>query len=263
MTTHTAASTTTLTDLCRGLKLPTVAREAAVLAEQAARRGLGHEEYLLQLLAAEHEERRLRRAARRTKEAGFPRVKTFEGFDFRRNPSLPEARLRKLSEGAYIDRAECVLLVGEPGTGKTHLATALGVAAAEQGRRVRFVTAARLVNELLEARDAAELSRVVDRYARVDLLILDELGYLPLGKVEAELLLQVLSERAECRALVLTTNLPFREWTSIFPDPRLCRAVIDRLTHRSHIFGTGQTFIRLQDALNREGAGLPTQPTDD
>ena len=244
--------------LCRELKLPTVAREAERLAEEAARQGIDPLGYLQQLLEQEASVRNERRAIRRTKEAGFPLVKTLEGFDFRRNPGLPEAQLRRLTDGHYIDTAECVIFVGDPGTGKTHLATALGVAAAEQGRRVRFVTAGRLVNELMESRDALELSRVVGRYARVDLLILDELGYLPLGKADAELLFQVLSERAERRSLVLTTNLPFSEWTSIFPDPRLCRAVIDRLTHRSQIIDTGKTSIRLEEALRRgRPQGLP------
>ncbi len=246
-------SIATTIELCRTLKLPAIASEAERLAEEAARQGIDHLGYLQQLLEIESDGRRARRAARRTKEAGFPLVKTFEGFDFTRNSALPEAQLRKLADGAYIDNAETVLLVGDPGTGKTHLATALGVAAAAQGRRVRFVSAGRLVNELLEARDALELSRVVGRYARVDLLILDELGYLPLGKADAELLFQVLSERAERRALVLTTNLPFSEWTSIFPDPRLCRAVIDRLTHRSHIIDTGKHSIRLEEAMKRRG----------
>jgi DNA replication protein DnaC len=254
------ASMSAIAALCRELKLPTVAREAERLAAASERQGVGHLGYLLQLLELEHEARVDRRAQRRTKEAGFPLVKTLSGFDFRRNPGLPEAQLWRLSEGSYIDVAECVLLVGDPGTGKTHLATALGVAAARQGRRVRFVTAGRLVNELVESRNAMELSRVVSRYARVDLLILDELGYLPLGKSDAELLFQVLSERAERRSLVLTTNLPFSEWTTIFPDPRLCRAVIDRLTHRSQIIDTGKTSIRLEEALRRRSASPPPSP---
>jgi DNA replication protein DnaC len=245
--------------LCRELKLPAVAREAERLAGECARQGVDHLGYLQQLLEQEQESRVDRRAQRRTKEAGFPLIKTLSGFDFRRNPDLPEAQLWRLSEGRYIETAESVLFVGDPGTGKTHLATALGVCAARQGRRVRFVTAGRLVNELVESRNALELSRVVSRYARVDLLILDELGYLPLSKSDAELLFQVLSERAERRSLVLTTNLPFSEWTTIFPDPRLCRAVIDRLTHRSQIIDTGKTSIRLEEALRRRATSL--QPT--
>ncbi len=200
--------------------------------------------------------RHQRRAIRRIREARFPRVKTLEGFDavgfdFRRNPALPEVRLRRLFNGDYINAAETVLLVGAPGTGKTHLASALGVAAAQQGRRVRFVTAGQLVCALTEARNALQLRREVTRFARPELLILDELGYLPLSKTDAELLFQVLSERTEKRALVVTTNLPFSEWTQVFPDARLCRAVVDRLTHRCHIIDTGTKSIRLEEALRR------------
>lgn len=208
-------------------------------------------DYLCQVLELEVNERAARRAARRIKEAGFSQPKTFESFDFRRAPALPEVQLRQLAEGDYIDRAETVILMGEPGTGKTHLATALGMAAAQQGRAVRFATAGRLVMDLIEAKDARTLGRIVGRYSRIDLLILDELGYLPLSKADAELLFQVLSERHERRALILTTNLPFSAWTTVFPDPRLCRAVIDRLTHRAHIIETGIQSIRLEEAMRR------------
>lgn len=238
-----------LVALCRELKLPSIARDARRVADEAERHGTGHLAYVMTLLESEIAERRGRRAERRTKDACFPIVKTLEGFDFNRSPAIPEGKLRRLSEGHWIDAAETVLLVGEPGTGKTHLATALGVAAARQGRRVRFVTVGRLANELVEARGAFELSRVVGRYSRIDLLVLDELGYLPLSQSDAELIFQVLSERHEQRALVLTTNLPFSEWTSVFPDPRLCRAVLDRLTHRAHIIETGTESGRLRDAL--------------
>jgi DNA replication protein DnaC len=139
------------------------------------------------------------------------------------------------------------------------LAIALGVAAAHQGRAVRFASAGRLVNELVEAKDARDLGRIVGRYSRLDLLVLDELGYLPLSKADAELLFQVFSERHERRALVLTTNLPFGEWTAVFPDPRLCRAVIDRLTHRAHIIETGMQSIRLQEALRRQPSTTPPE----
>ncbi len=241
---------------CRILKLPAVARNAARLAAEVSRQGVEPLVYLAELLEMEVAERAERRAVRRTKEASFPLIKTLEGFDFRRAPDVPEARIRQLASGLYIDRFESVIFLGEPGTGKTHLATALGVAAAQQGRRVRFVTLGQLVNELVEARDARQLGRVVGRYSRIELLVLDEVGYLPLRKTDAELLFQVLSERNERRALVLTTNLPFAEWTSIFPDPRLCRAVLDRLTHRSHVIETGTQSARLQEALqNRRAPG--------
>jgi DNA replication protein DnaC len=220
-----------LMSLCQTLKLPSVAREAPRLAEEAQRQGQGHLEYLLQCLQVEVDERARRRTARCLREAGFPRLKTLESFDFRRALALAESELRQLAQGDYLSRAETVILLryrsmSEPGTGKTHLAIALGVAAVEQGRRVRFVTAARLANELLEARDSRALSRLVGRYSRLDLLVLDELGYLPLAKADAELLFQVLSERHDAsipqqRALVLTTNLPFAEWTTVFPDSKV------------------------------------------
>jgi DNA replication protein DnaC len=237
---------------CRVLGLPAVQEHAQPLAEEARRQGVDHLGYLARLLEAEHEQRRQRRAARRIKEAAFPLVKTLDSFDFSRAPHLPEARLRELATGSFIEKAEPVIFLGEPGTGKTHLATALGVAVAAQGRRVRFVTAARLVTELIEAQDARQLGRVIGRYGRVDVLVLDEFAYVPLGRADAELLFRVLSERQEQRPVVLTTNLPFSEWTTIFPDPRLCRAVVDRLTHRAHIIETGTQSARLADSLARQ-----------
>jgi DNA replication protein DnaC len=237
--------------LCKRLHLPSVAMHATRIATEGVRAGTGHLDFLAELLRIEVEDRAERRAQRRMKEAAFPIVKTLQGFDFRRAPHLPEASLRQLAEGGYIDRAEPVILIGEPGTGKTHLATALGAAAAQQGRRVRFVTTARLVNELVEARDSRELNRVVSRYARVDLLILDELAYVPLGTTDAELLFSVLGERHERRAIVITTNLPFSEWTTVVPNARLCRAMLDRLTDRAHIIDTGTESARLRDSLSR------------
>lgn len=248
-----------LNELCQTLKLPTVAREAEPLAAAAQRQGQGPLAYLQQVLELEGAARAAHRAARRLKEAGFPLPKTLASFDFPRAPTLPEAQLRQLAEGDYIDRAETVILMGEPGTGKTPLATALGVAAAQQGRAVRFASAGRLVNELIEAKEARQLGRLVGRYSRLDLLVLDELGSLPLSKADAERLFQVLSERHERRALVLTTNLPFGAWTTVFPDPRLCRAVIDRLTHRAHIIETGMQSIRLQEALRRHSSTTPPE----
>lgn len=248
-------------ELCRKLRLPTVGREAVRLAREAVRQGMDPLSYMIQMLELELDEREQRRAARRVQEAGFPLVKTLSGFDFGRAPHLPEAQIRELACGEYVDRAEPVLFIGEPGTGKTHLATALGVAAAGQGRAVRFVTAARLVNELMEAKDARELGRVVARYTRHALLVVDELGYLPLSRADAELLFQVLGERQEKGAIIVTTNLPFSEWTTIFPDPRLCRAVVDRLTHRAHIIETGTRSIRLEDSLTKKHKGRQAPPS--
>jgi DNA replication protein DnaC len=242
----------TIATACKELRLPAVARDATRQAEQAQRQGSSPLVYLANLLQGEVEQRRLRRAQRYLKEANFPVVKTLDGFDFARSPHLPQGRILQLAAGDYIKQAEPILLIGEPGTGKTHLACALGAAAAEQGYRVRFVTAARLVTQLVEARDAHELNRVVARYGNVDVLIIDELGYVPLSRSDAELLFRVLGERNELRTVVVTTNLPFSEWTSMLPDPRLCRAIVDRLTHRAHIIETGTDSLRLQDALKRQ-----------
>ena len=167
---------------------------------------------------------------------------------------MPEALLRQLAGCRFVAEAEPIVFLGEPGTGKSHLATALGVAAAGLGHSVRFVTAARLVTELIEAKDNRELNRVVGRYARVDLLILDELAYVPLAAGDAELLFRVLGERQERRPIVVTTNLTFGEWTKMFPDPRLCRAIVDRLTHKAHIIDTGTDSDRLNESLRRMAA---------
>lgn len=244
-----------LNDLCRALKLPSVARDALRLSAQAVRQGQEPIDYLRDLLLTEVEERRERRAARRVKEAGFPLVKTLSSFDFELNPSLSPSKIRALCQGSYIAAAEPVIFIGEPGTGKTHLATAFGYEAAQQGLRVRYTTAAALATRLVEARDARELGSVVRRFAKVDVLILDEWGYLPLARSDAELLFQVLGERQEQRPIVVTTNLPFSEWTSMFPDPRLCRALVDRMTHKAHIIETGKRSIRLEQSLKRKTKG--------
>ena len=173
--------------------------------------------------------------------------------DFSQSPKVSARRIRELAEGDYIDHARPVLFLGDAGTGKTHLATALCVAACQQRRRVRFTTASRLVNELVEAREEHELSRVIRRYARYELLCIDELGYVPLADVGAELLFQVVSERCERAALVITTNLPFSEWTQVFTNVRLCKALLDRVTDQAHILETGTEsyrFRRTQDTTS-------------
>ncbi len=236
------------------LKLPTVKRRFRGLAEQATREQQTPTAYLAALLDAETSERAERRERRRLLDAKFPALKRLEDFRFADNPKIPQATIAALAEGSWIGDRESVILIGDSGTGKTHLATALGICACQQGRRVRFSTLAALANELQEAQSAKELARVVARYARTEVLLLDELGYLALPDGAAELVFQVLSERHERGSLILTTNLPFGEWTRVFPDPRLAKAVVDRLTHRAHIIDTGSDSWRFQHGLKNKPA---------
>lgn len=234
------------------LRLPTVGARFAELADQAAREGTPHRDYLAQLLEMELDDRAERRAERRLLDAHFPHRKRLEDFQFEQ-ATVNAAQLHQLAKGDYLAGAENVILIGDSGTGKTHLASALGIAACQQGRRVRFSTVAALVNELQEAQDGQQLSRVVRRYAGIELLILDELGYVQTSESGAELLFQVLAERNEVASLVITTNLAFGEWTRVFTDARLCKAVVDRLTFGAHIIETGTDSWRLRRSLERAG----------
>lgn len=236
----------------RELHLPTVGARYGELADEAAREGTPHRDYLAHLFEMELDDRGQRRAERRLQEARFPHRKRLEDFNFEQS-QVNAAQLHQLAKGEYIARAENVIFIGDSGTGKSHLATALGIVACQQGRRVRFSTVAAMVNELQEAQDDHQLSRVVRRYAGIELLILDELGYVQTSETGAELLFQVLAERNEVASLVVTTNLPFGEWTRIFTDARLCKAVVDRLTFGAHIIETGNDSWRLRRSLERAG----------
>lgn len=235
---------------CRSLKLSTVAANFLALAEDAVREHKSHRAYLEALLGQEVEERQRRQQERRIKEARFPRLKRLEDFDFRA-ARVPAATILELAQGGYIARAEPIIFVGDSGTGKTHLATGLALAACRQNRRVRFVTAAALVHELIEAQKAQTLSRVLARWFRYEVMAVDELGYVPLAETGAELLFQVLAERDERAAVIVTTNLPFSEWTQVFSNPRLCAAVVDRITHRAHIIETGAESYRFRRTLEQ------------
>lgn len=234
---------------CTRLRLPTVGGQCARLAEQAQRERQTYLGYLEALLLAELDERERHTIERRLKDAHLPRVKTLDEFDFRLTPSLSASHLRELAEGGYLERAEPVIFLGECGTGKTHLLTGLCVAACRQKRRVRFVTAAALVNELVEAKQQLQLQRALARWARYELLAIDEVGYVPLAEAGAELLFQVIAERAERAAVILTTNLPFSEWTQVIPNARLCKALLDRITDRAHILETGTESYRFRRTL--------------
>lgn len=241
------------------LHLPTVRRRFRPLATEATREQQTPLAYLAALLEAEVAERAERREHRRLQDARFPVLKRLDDFRFADNPHVPQATIATLAQGAWISDRESIILTGESGTGKTHLAIALAICACQQGRRVRFTTLAALANELQEAESRRELARVVSRYARIELLVLDELGYLALPDGAAELVFQVISERNERASLIVTTNLPFGEWTRVFPDARLAKAVVDRLTHKAHIIETGTESWRFKHGLDR--TRRPTKTT--
>lgn len=227
------------------LMLPTVRQQATPLAKAAAKQRLSHTAFLAEVLGAECDERDARRRTRRVNEAKFPRTKRLADFDTSRLADLPPATLAHLASGTWIDAGEPLVLLGDSGTGKTHLLIGLGTAAAEQGRRVRYVTTAALVNELVEAADDKQLSRVIGKYARLDLLCLDEVGYVHLDPRGAELLFQIITARDERASIACASNAPFSEWGATFTDPRLAAAVVDRLTFNAHIIQTGTTSYRL------------------
>ena len=230
----------------RELKLPTVRDQAARLAQIAVRERRTHLAYLAEVLAAELDDRTERRRARRIAEAKFPRLKRLADFNADAVPAITPGQLAQLAAGAYLDAGEPVVLLGDSGTGKTHLLIGLGLAACEQGRRVRYVTTAALANELAEAATQRQLSRVVGRYGRLDLLLLDELGYVQIDRHGAELIFQIITEREEKASIALATNLPFSEWGTVFPDPRLVAAIVDRVTFNAHILETGTQSYRLR-----------------
>jgi DNA replication protein DnaC len=244
---------------CRALHLPTVRAEAVSLADTAAKERLTHRAYLAEVLACEVDERDGRRRARRVIEARFPRVKRLEDFDLAAAPAVNPATLAALAKGAWIDAGEPVVLLGDSGTGKSHLLIGLGVAACAAGRRVRYVTCAQLVNELAEAADDRQLSKVVARYGRLELLLVDELGYVSVDPRGAELLFQVLTDREERASVAVASNAPFSEWGHTFSDPRLAAAVVDRLTFRAHIIETGTDSYRLR--MSKANKTKATKPT--
>jgi DNA replication protein DnaC len=234
---------------CKAVRMPTVGANFVSLAEQAVKENHSHIRYLEALLATECEERDRHAITNRIRDAQLPRMKALEEFDFTQAPQIPAARIRELAEGGYIERSEPVVLIGDCGTGKSHLATGLCLAACRQKRRVRFTTAAALVNELVEAKQNNQVRRLMTRWQKYELIALDEVGYVPLADIGAEFLFQVISERAERAAIIVTTNLPFSEWTTVFPNPRLCKALLDRITDRAHIIDTGKESFRFRRTM--------------
>lgn len=236
----------------KALKLPTVLREYEPLAAACTQEKADYATYLLRLTERELLDRERRSAERRLQAARLPVIKTLDTFDFAAQPSVNETLVRELVRGQYITEHENVLIVGNSGTGKTHLATALAFAACAQGRKVRFFTVTQLVRYLLEARDERTSQRLFAQLERCHLLVLDELGYVPFTKTGAELLFEVVSRAYERLSLIVTTNLPFDAWTEVMGSERLTGALLDRLTHRVHILEANGESFRLRQAKLRQ-----------
>lgn len=249
-------STVLLKHHLKALKLPTMHSECEKLAAQCAKDNVDHLGFLLQLSEQELLDRERRAADRRLKAAKFPNHKTLENFSFAAQPSINKPMVTELVRCMYVEKRENVLLVGNPGTGKTHLATALGIEACGRGKRVRFWRVTELITQLMEARDERTLTRMKGQLAKLDLLILDELGYVPASKLGAELFFDVISTAYERTSLMVTTNLPFERWSEVLGCERLTGATLDRLTHRCHIIECNGDSYRLKDAKRRRKSGF-------
>lgn len=230
-----------------------MAREYEKMGKEAARSGESYDRFLLNLVAMEVENRQTNALKRRIKAAAFPMRKDFDTFDFSAIPSLNKQKVIALADGGWIEEKMCLVALGNPGAGKTHLAIAWGLAACRKGYRVRFFTAAGLANALEEARQEHRLEKTLKQLDKFDVLIVDELGYLSFSKTGAELLFQVFAGRYERRSLIVTTNLAFSDWGQVFQDERLAGALLDRLTHRCHIFEMKGESYRFRESMKSKG----------
>jgi DNA replication protein DnaC len=238
--------------LLRQLRLPTVAANYARYAQEASQSGQGYEEYLLALLNEEVSQRGINRRKRLIREARFPVLRTLDELDFSVIPSLSKTKVLQLADGEYIQQCENIALIGGIGTGKTHVAISLGLCACEQGHKVRFYTAAGLINELLEAQEHKSISKLEARLMKYKLIILDEVGFIPFSQKGAQMLFSFISQRYQRGSLIVTSNLGFAEWTEVFGDPRLTSALLDRLTHRCHILEFKGRSYRFRQSLQRQ-----------
>ncbi len=236
----------------KSLRLSTMGQEIEATVRHAKEGGIGHEEFLLGLTETELQVRSENRQKRRLREAKFPLMKPLETFDLDSAPDLDNALFRELATCNFIKEKRNIVFLGRSGTGKTHMATALGIESCQNNYKTRFVTGYGLVNELIEARKEKDLTRVLQRYTRYDVLILDELGYVPFSKEGAELLFQVLAERHERGSVIVTTNLGFADWTQIFGDANMTAALLDRITHKAHIINCVWKSYRLKETLRQQ-----------
>ena len=260
----TGKATVLLEHHLKFLKLPTIKKEYPQIAARCAKENSDYASFLLRLVEREVIERQSRAMQRRIKAAKFPIIKTVDQFNFKAQPSIKSALIQQLLTGEYIDAAENVLLIGNSGTGKTHLAIALGFAACSDGRKVRYFSVTNLVTQLLEKREERQLERFQKQLEKQDLLILDELGYVPFTKAGAELLFEVVSRAYERQSLVVTTNLPFEEWPQVMGSERMTGAMLDRLTHRVHIIqANGQSFRLRESKRQHDVSGKTKADPDD
>ena len=248
-----------VTDL-KTLCLATIAAHWERFSQEARRKRQPHADYLADLVSFEVAKRLERRIQRRIQEARFPILKTLDGFDFSAQPGLDRDEVLELFRGEFVAQAANVVLIGGVGTGKTHLAIALGMACCQQDQRVRFTTAAELTNTFVEAKRDGRLSRKLEQMARYDVVILDELGYVPFDREGADLLFGFITRVYERRSLVVTTNLPFAKWSEVFLDTTAAAAVIDRIVHHATVLQTEGSSYRLKTAKNKRRRRKPMSP---
>jgi DNA replication protein DnaC len=235
------------------LRLPAIGRHYQELARQAAQGNLPYEAFLLALVEIEAQQREENAHQKRLRMARFPVIKSLDQFDFTMLPSLNKAMVLDLAQGGFLDKRENLILMGNSGTGKTHLATALGLIACQQGRKVRFFTAAGLINQLTEAQASLRLSYLERTLAQMDLLIIDEIGYVPFSEKGAQLFFQVAAQSYERQSLIMTTNLDFSQWPQVFGSEQLTGALLDRLTHHAHILTMNGESFRFRESMSKKG----------
>lgn len=241
-----------LDHIVKQLRMPTIARQYRSLAREAEERNLSYEGYLLALLETELQTREENQRQRRLKQASFPVQKTLDTYDFSLMPSLNRNRFITLAKGEFVEKKENLIFLGNSGTGKTHLAIALGIEMIQIGYKTKFITASQLVEELLMANEEHKLGAFEKKWLKFDVIIVDELGYVPFSKTGAELLFQFFSGRYERASVMITTNLEFSEWTNVFGDEKMTAALLDRMTHRSHIHLLNGESYRFRQSMKQQ-----------